>query len=83
MEIIKYSREQLLYYIQLCEKTGRYQESTTYFDQMIRNFKTITKTDRLYLDKLVKCIVRTMQTKLHKLSMLISHGNDESNNSLN
>jgi hypothetical protein len=79
MDTNKYTREQLLYYIQLCEKTGRYEESTTFFDQMIRNFKTITKTDRLYLDKIVKNIVRTMQTKLHKLSMLISHGNEEGN----
>lgn len=69
-QIDNYSREQFIYLIQLCEKSGRYEDMLSYFETMVTKFNTVMKNEKILLEKPIKNIIQNKQKKLNKIYSL-------------
>ena len=62
-----YTREQIIYLIQLSERCGRYEDMLTYFEILITKYGVFYKNEKNLLEKPIKNFVQNKQKKLNKL----------------
>lgn len=67
-----YSKEQFLHLIYLSDKCRRYEDSLLAFEQMIQKYPgSMTKEERELFENSIKCLIKTYQKNLNKISGFI------------
>ena len=63
-------REELIFKINVCKNSYRYEEMLTHLEILIKSFGTLKKKERSFLEIPIKGIIQRYQTKLRKLEEL-------------